>query len=264
MKIQKGENVMKNIKNLKVNLKKGLPLLLASTIITTFSGCSFKDQKDPYYLKYYDRSNGGLDKGDKAGYVQEVKKDYGGKNLVDADNPIMLVSGYDSISEPFYLKYYDGSHGGADFGDGAGYVHEIEYNNGYKELVDANNFLVLLSDYSSIGEPYYLKYYDSSYGGPDIGGGAGYVQQITKSNGYRELVDANNFKVILNDYDYFFKPYYLESYDSKYGGLDDGPGAGYVLEITKDGKKYIVDANDFTILLDPESNSISKSDMFVK
>lgn len=160
---------------------------------------------DKFYLKYYDSYNGGTDKGTDAGYVVETKKD-DKKLLVDAtDYDKILLDNFDEIKDTFYYKYYDTYYGGNDDTNvkSNGYVTEIIINN-KKYLFDANDFSkLLLVDYESIGEPFYLKCYDTYYGGVDNVNtkSNGYVVEITK-NGIKYLVDANDFsQVLLEDYD---------------------------------------------------------------
>ncbi len=221
----------------------------------------------PYYLKYYKDYNGGSDTGDNAGYVQELIKD-GKKYLVDAnDFSKVLLSDYESLGAPYYLKYYDEHNGGPDNNNvnGDGFVQEI-VKSGKKYLVDANDFSkVLLSDYESLGAPYYLKYYDEHNGGPDNNdvNGDGFVQEIVK-NGKKYLVDANDFnQVLLSDYESLGAPYYLKYYDEHNGGPDnnDVNGDGFVQEIIKDGKKYLIDANDFCGILASDYTSIVQNNL---
>lgn len=165
----------------------------------------FDSVSDKFYLKYYDSFNGGNDTGTDAGYVVEAKKD-DKKLLVDAtDYDKVLLDNFDEIKDTFYYKYYDTYYGGSDNVNvkSNGYVTEIIIDN-KKYLFDANDFSkLLLVDYESIGEPFYLKYYDTYYGGQDNVNtkSNGYVVEIIK-NGIKYLVDANDFsQVLLENYD---------------------------------------------------------------
>ena len=202
----------------------------------------------PYYLQYYDDYYGGPDdNGERDGYVQEIVKN-GKKYLVDAnDFSKVLLSDYESLGEPRYLKYYDHENGGPDENNyscnhnGDGYVQEI-VKNGKKYLVDANDFSkVLLSDYESLGEPKYLKYYDCENGGTDKNNfrcnhnGDGYVQEIIK-NGKKYLVDANNFSLVLaSDYTLIDQNnlnttiLFADGHTEVYANKDFKPNKSYVL-----------------------------------
>ena len=67
---------------------------------------------------------------------------------------------------------------------------------------------------------------------------------------------------MLSDYEKINKPYHLKYYDANFGGPDESKSAnydgGYVQEIIKDGKKYLVDANDFSKVLLSDYEKINK------
>ena len=57
------------------------------------------------------------------------------------------------------------------------------------------------------------------------------------------------------------EPFYMKYYSSSFGGSDSGiyDSRGYVIEITKNGKKYLVDANDFNNILVSDYKKIGET-----
>ena len=86
---------------------------------------------------------------------QEVLDNIEGLVSIDTDKALKLFYScgtltVESISDPYYLPYYNSISGGADTGAGKGYVCEIK-KDGIKYLVDANDFTKLLaSNYEEI------------------------------------------------------------------------------------------------------------------
>ncbi len=135
-----------------------------------------------------------------------------------------------------------------------------------KILVNASNETkVYLRDFETLGRPFYFNGYDPTYGGKDsVEGYCGWVLPVYNGNTY-SLYDFDTFEPLLincdidEDYiwygaDLFWDPlycFYLEAYDPIYGGHDvqDG-GCGLVCRISKDDVYYLVDANDFSLILD--------------
>ena len=171
---------------------------------------------------------------------------------------------YDSVGEKFYLKHYDSYNGGSDKGTDAGYVVEAKKDD-KKLLVDATEYdKILLHDFDEIKDTFYYKYYDTYYGGKDNVDvkSNGYVTEII-INGKKYLFDANDFsKLLLVDYESIGEPFYLKCYDTYYGGYDNvnDKSNGYVVEIIKNGIRYLVDANDFSQVLIENYKSISTNE----
>ena len=276
---------MEKIKNLKINWKKTISILLTTTVLSTISGCCMENHEE--IIENQNNTISSLEQ-EKANLQEQLNKlteapepETARENLNDnmnnlsSDGAVQLfyengVLKVDSIGQLCYLKYYDEHNGGPDTGDNAGYVQEL-IKDGKKYLVDANDFSkVLLSDYEKINKPYHLKYYDAYFGGPDESKTAncdgGYVQEIIK-DGKKYLIDANFSKVLLSDYEKINKPYHLKYYDANFGGPDESKSAnydgGYVQEIIKDEKKYLVDANDFTIILASDYKSVIQNEIHI-
>lgn len=171
---------------------------------------------------------------------------------------------YDSVGEKFYLKHYDSFNGGSDTGTDAGYVVEAKKDD-KKLLVDATQYdKILLDGFDEIKDTFYYKYYDIYYGGKDNVDvkSNGYVTEVIIDN-KKYLFDANDFsKLLLVDYESIGEPFYLKCYDTYYGGYDNinDKSNGYVVEIIKNGIRYLVDANDFSQVLIENYTSISTNE----
>jgi len=210
------------------------------------------------YFRYYDKSHGGVDddedlyfrifgivtsKVDYCGYVRKIEMPDGSNKIVDATElNKVLFENFESISEAFYLNFYDSGFGGPDDGEfkddsntyksDNGYVYEIINKDGVKYLVDANNFdKVIISGYDYFTDPFYLEYYDAKNGGTDENGkiNNGFVWEFVFDS-EKVLYDANDLgKELIRGY---------ESIDSNESGI---------VVTNTDGTKNIIRAKDFPI-----------------
>ena len=232
---------MKKIKNLKINWKKTISVLLTSTIITTLSGCCLDNHEE--VIENQNNTISSLEQEKTNLEQQKAKLEQQKANLQEQLNKLTatpeptVTPESTATPEPEVVNEENSNSDNLNDLSTDAAIH-LFYENGVLKV-------------DSIEEPYYLKYYSKTNGGPDAGeAGRGYVQEIVK-NGKKYLVDANDFsKVLLSDYDKIGTPYYLKYYSKTNGGPDAGEaGRGYVQEIVKNGKKYLVDANDFSKVL---------------
>lgn len=162
---------------------------------------------------------------------------------------------------------------------------------GIKYLVDANDEnKVFVSDYDWLGYPYYLYGYDKANGGMDPESEfSGWVIPVYKNIGREDpviddiydglaprytfnLYDFETFRPLIIEAvpDYEFVSYgtdcfgtpgpitsrYVRNYDPAQGGKDKGgPGAGYVIDVSKWKTNYLVDVNDFETVIASEYGS---------
>lgn len=188
-------------------LVKGVSVSLLGFLCFSFSGCNQQETDVMMYTRY--------------------------ENFRYVDDP--------TLSLPLEFRFYENT-----------YV--CEKNTPYgKVLVDAvDNNKILYKDYEKIGIPQGFKYYSSRYNGvdDDTKSGDGLVRQIILKDGTKRLVDADDLNnVLVEGYEQISEPFLLEAYSAYYGGNDDREpfSSGMVMEITmKGGKKYLVDANDFS------------------
>lgn len=140
----------------------------------------------------------------------------------------------DEIGEPYEAFHYENT-----------YVRKI-LKDGKKYLVDADNICkVLLCNYDNYGRVFYNPYYTDG-----IIKGLYYYVVLKDDKHY--IVNAKNFNIIITNYESFLLEYhtfYLMNYDHKHGGNDLGEFAGYITEITKNGIKYLTDAQDYSQIL---------------
>ncbi len=170
-----------------------------------------------------------------------------------------------------YITDYDGGGMGLIY-DEIGPEFRIIYVDGHKLLVKASDETqVCLRDFENLGKPFYFKEYDPVYGGKDSKDGyCGWVLPVYNGDTY-SLYDFDTFETLLVDCDidfefkaygdiFYYNPlysFYLEAYDPIYGGHDiQNGGCGFVCQIFKDDVCYLVDANDFSLILD--SNFINQ------
>lgn len=167
---------------------------------------------------------------------------------------------------------------------------------GIKYLVDANDEnKVFVSDYDWLGYPYYLYGYDKTNGGMDPESEfSGWVIPVYKNIGREDpvvddiygglaprytfnLYDFETFRPLIIEAvpDYEFVSYgtdcfgtpgpitsrYVRNYDPAQGGKDKGgPGAGYVIDVSKWKTNYLVDVNDFETVIASEYDSFWPND----
>ncbi len=210
---------------------------------------------EPYMLEYYNRK----DKSDSPSYVIDVRKE-DHVEVVDAKNFGVLFSNLDYIDVKSqhvldyaeYMYYYDSKNGGKDNdGYGNGYVYEVTSTDEKKHLLDASSLQILLYGYDKRYDEEYMEYYDSENGGKDndskkeSGYGNGKVFEV-ESDGMKSLIDASHIRILLSNYDEMSDAFSVDGYEE----IDtDNRGAGYVQEIVKYGKHYLVDANDWEFIL---------------
>lgn len=184
-----------------------------------------------------------------------------------------LNHGWTLLSEPFQIGMRDGlivegTRRRLNIVGSTDSKYRIKQTQDGKFLVDANDEnKIYLSNFDEISSAFYYKYYDPAFGGTDSTEGyTGYLLTVYDENKQLTLVDLDTFEIKLADfipYDidiadfaryYNTTPfliednvYYIDAYDSQNGGIDmENAGSGYALEIYKDGKRVLVDANDLT------------------
>lgn len=208
-------------------LLKGTAFSLAGLMTFASSGCNREDTDALMYTRY--------------------------ENFRYVDDP--------TLSIPLEFRFYQNV-----------YVREKITCDG-KILVDAlDTNKILYNNYEKIGTPEGFKYYSSRYNGVDNGpkNSDGLVRQIILKDGTKRLVDADDLdKILIQGYDQISEPFLLECYSAYYGGNDDREAfsSGMVMEITmKDGRRYLVDANDFSqvIVENYESFEIHNNELLVK
>lgn len=228
---------------------------------------------DPVYFEYYDGKNGGLDCDNENtdGFVVETTLD-GKKCIADAsDQSSILLTDYDSISEPFKLPKFTDKYkvnivtGEATEEKADKYVIEVE-KDGVKRLIDADTLSpygasearVLFEGYTSFSKPFK----DKAHALHDDKENAGYVREFTMADGSKSLVDASTFEVILSGYKSHSKAIEIEELNGKNGGYDNEKNDfnGYVFEvIDADGVKHLHDKSNPDKILISGYKSIGKA-----
>lgn len=112
------------------------------------------------------------------------------------------------------------------------------YVDGKKYLVDANDIYdVFLADYESCCGPYYDEY-------------IGVYYYMILKDGMLYYVNAEDFSIIFAEIENSRIYYYLANYSAANGGPDnDSKYSGYVMEIVKDGVRYLVDIEEPTKII---------------
>lgn len=124
-----------------VVLANGEKILIDDDDYTSVLYRGYKEISFEYINEYFDPKHGGKDNGPIDGKFRQIIKSDGTKMLVDgSDLNKVLISGYDTCSKTFYLKFYDSANGGKDNNSRGGNGHVWEFViNGQKVLYDAND-----------------------------------------------------------------------------------------------------------------------------
>ncbi len=210
---------MKKIKNLKINWKKTISVLLTSTIITTLSGCCLDNHEE--VIENQNNTISSLEQEKTNLEQQKAKLEQEKAKLQEQLNKLTATPEPTQIPAPEVVNEENSNSDNLNNLTSDAAIH-LFYENGVLKV-------------DSIGEPYYLKYYSYVNGGPDTGSGPGYVQEIVK-NGKKYLVDANDFSIVLaSDYksitqnDLNTTIEFADGHTEVYANKDFKPSRSYVL-----------------------------------